>query len=181
MKSPELYQQERLCPSSNAATQLTQAHNSGLCAFFEPCCTQPLKQTPERVLRFSQQEVDLALRRQRSAEARASGQNLRSAVEATVRSIKHPFGNGKVPVRGQPRVSMVVIGSAAMSNARRIHRYLIEQGKAERATEAEKREQRVAGNEQQVPGDSLFASFFTRLKSFPRSVNLFRPALAHRV
>jgi len=151
------------------------------CPFFEPCRTHLLKQTPERVLRFSQQEVDLALRRQRSAEARASGQNLRSAVEATVRSIKHPFGNGKVPVRGQPRVSMVVIGSAAMSNARRIHRYQVEQRKAERAMKAEKRAQRVAGNEQQVPGDSLFASFFAQLKNFPRSVNLFHPALAHGV
>ena len=151
------------------------------CPFFEQCCTHPLKQTPERVLRFSQQEVNLALRRQRSAEARASGQNLRSAVEATVRSIKHPFGNGKVPVRGQPRVSMVVIGSAAMSNARRIHRYQVEQRKAERAKEAEKREQGVAGNEQQAPGDSLCASFFARLRSFSHSVNLFRPALAHGV
>ena len=151
------------------------------CPFFEPCPTQSLKQTPERVLRFSQQEVDLALRRQRSAEARANRQNLRSAVEATVRSIKHPFGNGKVPVRGQPRVSMVVIGSAAMSNARRIHRYQVEQRKAERAKEAEKREQGVAGNEQQAPGDSLCASFFARLRSFSHSVNLFRPALAHGV
>jgi len=53
----------------------------------------------ECVLRFSQQGVDLALRRQRSAEARASGQNLRSAVEATVRSVKHPFDDGRVQVR----------------------------------------------------------------------------------
>jgi len=92
------------------------------CPFLDSCPTEPLKRTPERVLRFSQQEVDLALRRQRSAEARASGQNLRSAVEATVRSVKHPFDNGKVPVRGQSRVSMVVLASAAMSNLRRIHR-----------------------------------------------------------
>ena len=103
------------------------------CPFLDSCRTKALKCTPERVLRFSQQEVDLALRRQRSAEARASGRNLRSAVEATVRSVKHPFPDGKVPVRGQSRVSMVVLASAAMSNLRRIHRYLT--GKA--AQEAE--------------------------------------------
>ena len=100
------------------------------CPFLDRCSAQLLKRTPERVLRFSQREVDLALRRQRSANARASGQNLRVAVEATVRSLKHPFGNGKVPVRGKPRVSMVVIASAAMSNARRIYRYLVERESA---------------------------------------------------
>ena len=149
------------------------------CPFLDQCCTHPLKRTPERVLHFSQQEVDLALRRQRSAEARASGQNLRAAVEATVRSIKHPFGNGKVPVRGQARVSMVVIGSAAMGNARRIHRYRVEQREAERAKEAEKREQRMARNKRCVSADHLFASFLSRLRDFSRSLRLFCPALAY--
>jgi len=110
--------QGRYCASFDASDCET-------CPFCDQCPSYPLKRTSERVLRFSQQEVDLALRRQRSADARASGQNLRAAVEATVRSVKHPFGNGKVPVRGKPRVSMVVIGSAAMSNVRRIHRYLV--------------------------------------------------------
>ena len=43
--------------------------------------------------------------------------------EATVRSVKHPFGNGKLPVRGKGRVSMMLIASAAMTNVRRIWRY----------------------------------------------------------
>jgi len=47
---------------------------------------------------------------------------LRSAVEATVRSLKHPFGNGKLPVRGRPRMSMMMVASAAMTNIRRIWR-----------------------------------------------------------
>jgi hypothetical protein len=38
-------------------------------------------------------------------------------------SVKHPFRNGKVPVRGQARVSMVVIGSV-MCYVRAIWRYL---------------------------------------------------------
>jgi hypothetical protein len=94
------------------------------CPFSDKCPTDPLKRRPKRVLRFSKQQVNVARRRQQTAQARASGQNLRAAVEATVRSVKHPFRDGKVPVRGQPRVSVVVIGSAAMSNVRRIWRYL---------------------------------------------------------
>ena len=94
------------------------------CPFSDKCPTEPLKRRPKRVLRFSKQQVNVARRRQRTAQVRASGQNLRAAVEATVRSVKHPFRNGKVPVRGQPRASMVVMGSAAMSNVRRIWRHL---------------------------------------------------------
>ena len=96
----------------------------GTCPFSDKCPTKPLKRRPKHVLRFSKQQANVAQRRQLAAQARASGQNLRAAVEATVRSVKHPFRNGKVPVRGQPRVSMLVIGSAAMSNVRRIWRHL---------------------------------------------------------
>jgi hypothetical protein len=146
-----------------------------ICPFCDQCPTSPLKRTPERTLRFSQQEVDLALRRQRSADARASGQNLRAAVEATVRSVKHPFGNGKVPVRGKPRVSMVVIGSAAMSNVRRIHRYLVEQKEAKKA---KKTAQKGTKSNQQLPGVSLVASFLVQLRNSWRTLGLFRLARA---
>lgn len=138
------------------------ASDCATCPFCDQCPSYPLKRTSDCVLRFSQQEVDLALRRQRSADARASGQNLRAAVEATVRSVKHPFGNGKVPVRGKPRVSMVVIGSAAMSNVRRIHRYLAGQEEAERA---EKRAQTGTGSDQHLPAVSLFASSLVHLRN----------------
>jgi hypothetical protein len=131
-----------------------------VCPFLDSCRAEPLKSTPERVLRFSQQDIDLALRRQRSAEARASGQNLRSAVEATVRSVKHPFDDGKVPVRGHPRVSMVVLASAAMSNLRRIHRYLAEKT----AREAEKDSQRGTKNDTDESGSSLFGSLWRRVQ-----------------
>jgi hypothetical protein len=143
------------------------------CPFCDQCPTQPLKRTPERVLRFSQQEVDLALRRQRSAAARTKRQNLRTAVEATVRSVKHPFGNGKVPVRGQPRVSMVVVGSAAMSNVRRIHRYQVAQRKAEEAGQTHLTGTR---SDHRVPAASLFASFLTQLRSSLHSLSMSRPA-----
>jgi len=93
------------------------------CPFVDQCPTEPLKRRPKHALRFSQQETDLALRRKRSADVRATGQNLRAGAESMMRSVKHPFRNGKLPVRGKPRVSMMVIASAAMTNIRRIQRY----------------------------------------------------------
>jgi hypothetical protein len=137
------------------------------CPFLDFCPTEALKLTPERVLRFSQQGVDLALRRQRSAKARASGQNLRTAVEATVRSVKHPFGNGKVPVRGQPRVSMVVLASAAMSNLRRIHRFLAKKS----AQEAEKGRQRGKKDDTAKSASSLFGSLWRQVQVLLRMVS----------
>jgi hypothetical protein len=142
------------------------------CPFLESCRTEPLKCTPEHVLRFSQQDVDLALRRQRSAEARATGQNLRPAVEATVRSVKHPFDDGKVPVRGQSRVSMVVLASAAMSNLRRIHRFLVEKA----AQEAEKGSQRGTRNNTGESGSSLFGSLWRQVQARLRLFTSSQPA-----
>lgn len=40
-------------------------------------------------------------------------------------SLKHPFRNGKVPVRDKPHASMIVVASAAMTDIRRIHRHLV--------------------------------------------------------
>jgi len=90
------------------------------CPLLERCPTQSLKRHPQRVLRFTKRQVTTARRRQRGKEQH---QNLRSAVEATVRSVKHPFGNGKLPVRGRIRMSMMMVASAAMTNVRRIWRY----------------------------------------------------------
>jgi hypothetical protein len=101
------------------------------CPFVADCPAKPLKRRPKRALRFSAQQQQVARRRQLAAQAKESGMNLRSAVEATVRSVKHPFRHGKVPVRGQPRVSMLLIGSAAMTNVRRICRYLQDKNKPE--------------------------------------------------
>jgi len=72
------------------------------------------------VLRFRQRDFNVARRGQHLRHAQTSGRNLRSAVEATVRSVKHPFGSDKPPVRGHPRVSMMMLASAAMCIVRRI-------------------------------------------------------------
>jgi hypothetical protein len=138
------------------------------CPLLVQCPTQTLKRKPENVLRFSQAELDLALRRQRSADARTRTHKLRPAVEATVRAVKHPFGNGKVPVRGQPRVSMVIVGSAAMNNVRQINRYRIEQNKAGKRTDGHSL----------GPSPSLVGSFWSRLTVYLSSACLFRPIFA---
>lgn len=146
------------------------------CPLVDQCPTQPLQQRPKRVLRFSQQDLNCAMRRQRCAAARAGPHNYRAAVEATVRAVKHPFRNGKVPVRGKPRVSMVLVGSAAMNNVRQIHRYLLRQ----RADAVERADQRAKGQARK----SLFVSFWTalrvRLSAQFCSLHLQRPVLACR-
>jgi hypothetical protein len=108
------------------------------CPFAAQCPAKPLKRRPKRALRFSKQQQHVTCRRQLAAQGRENGQNLRAAVESTVRSLKHPFRNGKVPVRGQPRVSMLLIGSAAMSNVRRICRYWKTKNKLENQRKSRK-------------------------------------------
>ena len=104
-------------------TALFDSEICATCPLFDNCPTQPLRRKPKRVLRITQQQVNVAHRHANRRQAKTSGRNLRSAVEATVRSLKHPFGNGKLPVRGKRRVSMMMIASATMTNVRRIWRY----------------------------------------------------------
>lgn len=47
---------------------------------------------------------------------------VRAAGEATMRSIKHPFGGRKLPVRGEIRCAMLLYPGALMVNLRRLHR-----------------------------------------------------------
>jgi hypothetical protein len=48
---------------------------------------------------------------------------LRAGVESTVRSFKHVFPAGKLPIRGVIRSVMVACCSALMVNCRRVHQY----------------------------------------------------------
>jgi hypothetical protein len=93
------------------------------CPLSEACPAKPGKRDPRWHLRFTQAQANVAQRRKRNQIHLEEGRNLRAAVEATVRQIKHPFPAGKLPVRGQFRVTCMVIGSAVMSNIRRIQRY----------------------------------------------------------
>jgi hypothetical protein len=93
------------------------------CPLSSICPAKPGKRDPRRHLRFTQSQANVAQRRRCSQIHLEEGKNLRAAVEASVRQVKHPFPAGKLPVRGQFRVTCMVIASAAMSNIRRIHRY----------------------------------------------------------
>jgi hypothetical protein len=95
------------------------------CPLAGSCPTRPLKRRPQRVLNIDHRQIEVAQLRQRCALLQQADHHLRPAVESTVRSIKHPFGgqHGKLPVRGQTRVTMVVIASALIVNLRRIWRF----------------------------------------------------------
>ena len=83
-------------------------------------------------LDFNLHEARVAHRRRLKKDQERSGHNLRAAVEATMRVIKHPFPAGKLPVRGLFRVSCMILGSALMANVRSITRYEYSQQKQER-------------------------------------------------
>jgi len=73
---------------------------------------------------FSHKEFLWAQRRKRYLALKQQGANPRAAIEATVRSIKHAFPRSKLPVRGRFRVTCLMIAAAAMTNLRRITKYL---------------------------------------------------------
>lgn len=98
------------------------------------CRTKPQKRDPRYLLTFTTHEMRTAKRRKNYRAHQGHSHNLRSAVEATVRSVKHPFPAGKLPVRGQFRVACMAIASAATTNVRRIQRYLISKMKQAEAT-----------------------------------------------
>jgi hypothetical protein len=122
------------------------------CPFLQKCPTQNGKRDPRFHLRFNQNQVNVAQRRRRSLVHQEEGRNLRAAVEATVRQVKHPFPASKLPVRGRFRVTCLMIGSAMMANVSRIQRYLEAKTKLEN-------EQKKIQNEQQCPSGSFSVSF----------------------
>jgi len=93
---------------------------------------------------------------------------LRAAVEATVRSVKLPFPEAQLPVRGEFRVSCMLIGSAAVVNVRRIQRYL-------QARLHEEMKQNEAQTNQDCAQDTLALSFLGIARGF--FARLLRPTL----
>jgi len=123
------------CPYGQNAV-ITTARTTGLQARFDPeicaacpfhrnnrCQAKPQKRDQRYLLSFTLKEIRAAQRRKDFLRHKHNGQNLRAAVEATVRSVKHPFPAGKLPVRGQFRVTCMMIASAIHVNIRRIWRY----------------------------------------------------------
>ena len=87
------------------------------------CPPQPDHRRRTFRLTFNQAEVEKSQRHRRSRATHTEDHNPRAAVESTVRSVKHPFPAGKLPVRGLFRITCLIVASAAMTNVRRIQRY----------------------------------------------------------
>lgn len=93
------------------------------CPFFASCPVRPRSGNTIPALYVSKRDIRIALKRQAIAAMPARA-NPRSAVEATVRSVKHPLHRGRLAVRGLFRVACQMIASAFMVNLRRIHKAL---------------------------------------------------------
>jgi hypothetical protein len=104
--------------------------------------------------------VNVAQRRRRSQIHQEEGRNLRAAVEATVRQVKHPFPGGKLPVRGQFRVTCMILGSAIMGNIRRIQQY-----KTKKTEQINKETSKKEAEGTQASSFCLFFSDFIRALS----------------
>ena len=135
------------------------------------CPARPQKRDPRYCLNFTTAQMLSAIRRKTYQTHLGHSHNLRSAVEATVRSVKHPFPAGKLPVRGRFRITCMVIGSAAVSNVRRLHRYLQAEIRSEKIQKAIISEQ----NRLQQQAEMAFSSFVFTLRQAWQT--FYRPAL----
>ncbi|MEA1910477.1 MAG: transposase [Spirochaetota bacterium] len=95
------------------------------CPFKDKCFAKKLKKKDLSIIRFTDDNIRVALQRQQFEENK-DNLNIRASVESTVRSVIHPFGGHlcKLPVRGIERIKTMTILSAAMVNIRRITGYL---------------------------------------------------------
>jgi hypothetical protein len=132
------------------------------------CPAQAGKRDPRPRVRFPLADARAAQRRRKSRERQQESGNLRSAVEATVRCVKLPYPDAQVPVRGKFRVTCLMIGSAAMSNVRRIRRYLLE------AKSGGKKGKNAQNGQETAQGASA-DSFFGILRAFGWRFFLPRP------
>lgn len=123
------------------------------------CRSKPQKRDPRFLLTFTTHEVRTAKRRKNYLAYQDHSHNLRSAVEATVCSVKHPFPAGKLPVRGQFRVTCIAIASATTTNVRRIQRYLM--------TKMKQAEAAINLQSEAVPPAVVFFCFFGTLATLP--------------
>ncbi len=87
------------------------------------CRAKAQKRDPRYMLSFTLKELRAAKRRRAYFIYKKEDGNLRAAVEATMRSAKHPFPAGKLPVRGIFRVTSMMIASVLHINMRRIWKY----------------------------------------------------------
>ena len=133
------------------------------------CRAKPQKRDSRYLLTFTTQEMRAAKRRKDYLAHQDHSHNLRSAVQATVRSVKHPFPAGKLPVRGQFRVACMAIASAATTNVRRIQRYL----------NAKMKQAEAAKSPQSEAVPAAVVSFFIFPARWLRSQLVFSPSFGY--
>ena len=123
------------CPHGQIASVALGSQKKGYVARFsvptcQACPFHHAKQYPTRYrkreqfygLYFLTWKMMVSMRRRRNQALLDTKQNPRAAIEATVRAVKHSFPRGKLPVRGRFRMFYIMIGSAAINNARQIQR-----------------------------------------------------------
>ena len=131
------------------------------------CRATPRKRTPQLQLNFTLQQVNWAKRRRRHLQAKAEKDNRRAAVEASVRSLKHPFGRSKLPVRGCFRMACMLLAAASMVNVRRICKYQQEKLENEKSGLPE------IENSHHAAQTDIFLSFFQKwLSAIWRSLSV---------
>jgi len=99
------------------------------CPLLQSCPARPKAPGKSAAIYFELRQAQVAKKRQVIAARPPGTANLRNAVESTIRSLKNPFRQGKVLVRGKFRVACQMIGSALMVNMRRIHRFQAQMAK----------------------------------------------------
>ena len=132
----------------------------------ERCPAHPGKKRPSFRLRFTPAQMAVAQRRRKMRLSKQTGKNPRAAIEGTIREVKHPFPAGKLPVRGLFRMTCLMVGSAAMTNVRRIHHYWEEKRKDERRKMAAEKGAKAAPEQLGVSFSSFLMALLIDQRSF---------------
>lgn len=136
-----------------------------LCPLAARCPAEALKRRPAYVLRVDLHDVEIAHRRQQIVENKAAGHNLRVAIESTIGTLKHPYPDDQLPVRGLGRVTDMMLAAGLLVNVRRLWRYLT----AKHEQEAEANAATETATESSDPVVSL-SRLLTHLLSYFRSL-----------
>ncbi len=132
----------------------------------ERCPAQPGKKRPSFRLKFTPAQMAVTKRRRTMRQSKQEGKNPRAAIEGTIREVKHPFPAGKLPVRGLFRMTYLMVGSAAMTNVRRIHNYWEEKRKEERRKMVAEGYPKVAPEQQSISFSSFLKLLLIGRRSF---------------
>jgi hypothetical protein len=177
------YQQGSLFEGQAVAVELSN-HKSDYRADFDPnrcqicsfhleghCLARPGKKRASFRLTFLPSQVGVAHRRRELRLSKQDGKNPRAAIEGTIHEVKHPFPSGKLPVRGLFRITCLMVGSAAVTNMRRIHHFWDEKRKDRRRKLAVERAANVIPEKPGVSFSSFLKVLLVNLRPFLALLN----------